>query len=127
MVECLVVTLKVVSSNLGTDKSFSIIENKVTESMKTVAHSGEQIMSLKSYSLTFWPMFFNLTLAYGTLKQSCCVRTIDHGPTKASRDTIKCQKLVRKMSLLSQFCVRTAFYYSNMNFFFRTIAASLSK
>ena len=45
----------------------------------------------------------------------CCVRTIDHGPPK--QDTIKCQKPVRKMSLLSQFCVQSAFYYSYMNFF----------
>ena len=50
MVEHLVVTLKVVSSNLGKGKSFFIIENKVTESMTMVAPSGEQIKSLKSYS-----------------------------------------------------------------------------
>ena len=50
MVECLVVTLKVVSSNLDKGKSFFyIIENKVTESMTMVAPSGEQIKSLKSY------------------------------------------------------------------------------
>ena len=51
MVERLVVTLKVVSSNLGKGKSFLyIIENKVTESMTMVVPSGEQIKSLKSYT-----------------------------------------------------------------------------
>ena len=44
-----VVTLMVVSSNIGKGKFFSIIENKVTESMTMVAPSGEQIKSLKSY------------------------------------------------------------------------------
>ena len=52
MVECLFVTLKVVSSNLGKGKTFFIIDNKVTESMMMVAPSGEQIKSLKSYALT---------------------------------------------------------------------------
>ena len=50
MVERLVVTLKVVSSNLGKGKFFFfIIENKVTESMMMIAPSGEQMKSLKSY------------------------------------------------------------------------------
>ena len=55
MVEHLVVTLKVVSSNLGKGKPFFIIENKVTESMTMVAPSGVQIKSLKSYkNKTIW-------------------------------------------------------------------------
>ena len=50
VVERLVVTLKIVSSNLAKGKYiFFIIENKVTESMTMVASSGEQIKSLKSY------------------------------------------------------------------------------
>ena len=43
MIEHLVVTPKVVSSNLGKGKYFFIIENKVTESMMMVAPSVEQI------------------------------------------------------------------------------------
>ena len=44
MLERLVVTLKVVSSNLGRGKSLFlyIIQNKVTESMTMVEPSGEQ-------------------------------------------------------------------------------------
>ena len=43
MVECLAVTLKVVSSNLSKGKTFFfIIENKITESMMMVAPSSGQ-------------------------------------------------------------------------------------
>ena len=52
MVERSVVTLKVVSSNLGKGKYFFfIIEIKVTESMTMAAPSGEQIESLKRYKI----------------------------------------------------------------------------
>ena len=60
MEERLVVTLKVMSLNLGKGKSFFMIKNKVTESMTMVAPSREQVKSLKSYRKSSISLFSKL-------------------------------------------------------------------